>query len=129
MPAPAHDRAYLQSRIEEERARHGRHGHPFALLVFEALPARDGVPVPRKIAWLLEALQHQLRPSDVVARAFDDTVVALLVETHAEGARDAQFRLRGLIASAGTAASWRLACYVYPQDTAAIAALPLMAAA
>ena len=48
----SHTRPYLQSRIHEEAARHGRHGHPFALLVFEAVVTGDGVPVHRKIEWL-----------------------------------------------------------------------------
>jgi len=129
LPDTAHTRAYLQSRIHEERARHARHGHPFAIIIFEALPATDGVAVPRRIAWLIEALQRHVRPSDVIARAFEDTVVVLLVETDETGARDALFRLRGMIAESGSASRWRIACYAYPRDAAAIAELPLLAAA
>ena len=124
-----HDRSYLQSRVREEAARHARHGHPFALLVFEAVVTGDGVPVHRKLDWLEEVLRTHVRPSDVIARAFDDTIVALLVETDAVGARDALFRLRRIIAETGSGASWRPAIYTFPRDGAAICALPLLTAA
>ena len=125
----SHTRPYLQSRIHEEAARHDRHGHPFALLVFEAVVTADGVPVHRKVEWLESVLRTHVRPSDIVARAFDDTIVALLVETDAAGAPDALFRLRRIIAESGTGASWRPALYVYPEDQPSILALPLVTAA
>ena len=123
--AGCHDRPYLQSRIHEESARYARHGHPFALLVFEAVATNDGVPVRRKLDWLEEVLRAHVRPSDVIARAFDDTIVALLVQTGADGARDALFRLRRLIAESGTGASWRPAMYAYPADAALINTSPM----
>jgi len=109
-------------------ARHARHGHPFALLVFEALPG-DGTPVRRKLDLLAAALPTRFRPSDIIARAFEDTIVVLLVETDAAGAHDALFRLRNMLAAMGGGASWRIESYAYPHDAAAMTALPLMTAA
>lgn len=129
MTGDRHDRAYLRSRIQEETSRHQRHSHPFALLVFEAGLTGDGVTVRRKCDWLEDLLRARLRPSDVIARAFEDTVVALLVETGRDGAHDALFRVRGMIAASGAGAGWHIDSYVFPDDAGAIAALTLMTAA
>jgi GGDEF domain-containing protein len=128
MTATKHDRRYLQDRLAEEIARHARHGHPFAVIILEAQPATAGVSVRQRVDAAIEALQPQLRPSDVMARAFEDVIAILLIETGAEGARDAMLRLRGRLASTG-AAAWRIDSYVYPRDAAAILELPLATAA
>jgi GGDEF domain-containing protein len=123
-----HGRDYIQARLREEVARHARHGHPFGLLVFEARTG-DGVPLRVKLDALAGALATRLRPSDVIARVFDDTIVVLLVETDSAGSHDVLFRLRSLLAQAGMGTSWQIECLNYPQDDDALAALPLMSAA
>jgi GGDEF domain-containing protein len=123
-----HDRRYLQDRLREEIDRHARYGHPFAVVVLEALPAADGIPVRQRVDAAIEALRSQLRPSDVIARAFEDVIALLLVETDAAGAHDALLRLRGRLARIGPAA-WRITSYNYPKDATRIAALPLATAA
>ena len=128
MTAEDHDRPYLQSRIREEMDRARRYGHPFSILVLEAHPAVDGLPVRKKVDMVIERVCAGLRPSDIVARAFDDTVVVLLVETDATGARDALFRLRNRLFNAGMA-SWSIASFTYPRDEDAIGALPVFTAA
>jgi hypothetical protein len=123
-----HDRPYLQSRIREEIARYARYSHPFAVLVFEAQPG-DATPIRRKLDLLSAGLATKLRPSDIIARAFEDTIVVLLVETDATGAHDALFRLRNMLAAAGGGAAWWVTSYAYPDDAATMTALPLMTAA
>ncbi len=122
-----HGREYIQARIREEIARSARFGHPFALLIFELLPASDGIPTRRKMEAGIEALNASVRNYDVVARAFDDTVVVLLIETDAQGARDALLRIRNRLARA--AGAWQVTTYNYPQHQDAIETLPLLTAA
>jgi GGDEF domain-containing protein len=122
-----HDRPYIQSRIREEIARGKRHGHPFALLVFEEVPASDGISTHKKMEYGLEALRRVARIDDVVARAFDDTIVVLLVETDARGAKDALLRMRNRLAQG--AGWWQVTTYQYPLHGAAIEALTLLSAA
>ena len=126
--AEGHDRAYLQSRIREEIDRARRYGHPFSLLVLEAHPANDGIPIRRKVDHAIERVCAGLRPSDIVARAFDDTVVILLVETDAAGARDALFRLRNRLFQVGKL-SWNISALTFPRDGDAIEVLPAFTAA
>ena len=128
MTAIKHDRRYLQDRLAEEINRHARHGHPFAVIVLEAQPAADGASVRQRLDAAIEALVSQLRPSDVVARAFEDVIGILLVETDPSGAQDALLRLRGRLAFIGGTA-WHITVYSYPKDAETIAALPLATAA
>jgi GGDEF domain-containing protein len=122
-----HDRPYIQARIREEIARGKRHGRPFALLVFEQVPASDGIPTQKKMKYGLEALRGVARIEDVVAQAFDDTIVVLLVETNARGAKDALLRMRNRLARG--AGWWQVTTYQYPLHEAAIEALTLLTAA
>jgi hypothetical protein len=128
MTTVKHDRQYLQSRIREEIDRGARHGHPFTILVFEAQPVSDGVSVRHRTEAAIEAMLPQLRPSDVIARAFEDAVAVLLVETDAWGAKHALMRLRGRLGVLGSRA-WRIEVYTYPRDAEPIASLPLLTAA
>lgn len=128
MSATKHDRRYLQDRLAEEINRHARHGHPFSMIVLEAQPAADGVSVRQRLDAAIEALTPQLRPSDVIARAFEDVIGILLVETDAPGAQDALLRLRGRLAFIG-GTSWQITTYSYPRDAEAIAVSPLATAA
>jgi hypothetical protein len=113
-----HDRAYFQSRLREELERARRHQRLFALLVFEAVPSTDGIPLRQKVEFALDAIASQIRASDVVARVFDDTIAAMLVETDADGAQDALFRIRNrLVRQAGR---WQVTTYHFPRDRAAI---------
>ncbi len=123
----AHDRPYIQSRIREEIARGKRHGHPFTLLVFEEVPAPDGIAPHKKMEYGLQALRGFARVEDVVARAFEDTIVVLLVETDARGAKDALLRMRNRLARG--AGAWQVTMYQYPQHEAVIEALALLTAA
>ncbi len=122
-----HDRPYIQSRIREEIARGKRHGHPFTLLVFEEVPAPDGIAPHKKMEYGLQALRGAARFEDVVARAFEDTIVVLLVETDTQGAKDALLRMRNHLARG--AGAWQVTMYQYPQQEAAIEALVLLTAA
>jgi hypothetical protein len=123
-----HDRRYLQDRVTEEIDRHRRYEHQFSLLIFEARPVSDGVPVRLKIQAALEMLHAQLRPSDVAVQVFEDVIAALLVETTRTGANDALQRLRGrLDPLAG--AMWQIDIYTYPQDQAEIRHLSMLTAA
>ena len=123
-----HDRRYLQDRVLEEIDRHRRHGHEFSLLVFEARPVSDGVPVRRKIDDAIDILRESLRPSDVAVRAFEDLIAVLLIETDRHGAADALFRLRGRLAGlVGT--TWHIDTYTYPSDSRTINELSLLTAA
>jgi hypothetical protein len=118
-----HDRMYIEARIREEIARSRRYGHPFAIVTFEAIPGTDGVPVHTRVDAVSAIIQQQVRPSDVVARAFDDVIVLLLVETDAAGASDAVFRLRSRLQGHGR---WTITTYTFPADADAIAALPAL---
>jgi len=127
VPSEKHDRAYFQSRLREEIDRARRHQRQFALLIFEAVPAMDGIPIRKKLEFAFDAVASQLRASDVVARVFDDTVAALLVETDEQGAHDALFRIRNrLTAQAGR---WQVATYCFPRDRADIENSVLLSAA
>ena len=121
------DRAYLQQRIREEIERSRRYKHEFALLVCEAAPAADGIPMRLKVAHGVRAIEHAVRSSDIIARAYDDVVVVLLIETGATGLEDALFRIRQkLTVEAG---AWRFSGYSFPADEAAICALAFLRAA
>ena len=122
----AHDRSHLQTRIREEIARAERHDAPFALVVFESLPGSDGLPMRKKLDAALERLERRLRPSDVIGKAFDDTIAALLVQTDAAGLADVMPRLRGALIGVG---AWNVEWYVYPKDRAAIIKAPVLTAA
>jgi len=128
MTTANHDRRYLQDRIREEIDRQSRHGHPFAIFVFEAQPMADGATVRHRVNEAIESIRPQLRPSDVIARVFEDAIAVLLVETDAWGAKHALLRLRGRLATLGSLA-WRIETYVYPKDAQAIESLPLSTAA
>jgi GGDEF domain-containing protein len=127
VPSEKHDRAYFQSRLREEIDRARRYQRQFALLIFEAVPAMDGIPIRKKLEFAFDAVASQVRASDVVARVFDDTVAALLVETDEQGAHDALFRIRNrLTAQAGR---WQVTTYCFPRDRADIENSVLLSAA
>jgi hypothetical protein len=127
VPAEKHDRLYFQSRLREEMDRARRYDRAFSLLVFEAVPSNDGIPIRRKVEAAFDAVATQIRASDVVARMFEDTVAALLVETDERGAHDALFRIRNrLVAQAGR---WQVTMYYFPRDRAEIENSPLLSAA
>ena len=88
MTAEGHDRPYLQSRIREEMDRARRYGHPFSLLVLEAHPAADGLPIRKRVDMAIERVCAGLRPSDIVARKLesfgieeDEDVYKLLIKS------------------------------------------------
>jgi GGDEF domain-containing protein len=114
MASEKHDRVYFQSRLREEMDRARRYNREFSLLLFEAVPATDGIPVGKKVEIALDAIAPHLRTSDVVARVFEDTVAALLVETNLDGAHDALFRIRNRLAS--RAGRWQVTTYCFPRD-------------
>ena len=122
-----HDRVYMRARLHEELARARRYGHPFAVLVFELLPSADGLLPHRKIDAGLQVLNASVRDEDCVGKAFDDTIVVLLVETDGRGAKDALIRLRNRLAR--FAGSWQVTAYTFPLHEQAIADLPLLSAA
>jgi hypothetical protein len=113
--------------LREEVARHARHGHEFSLVVFEA-QAGDGVRLRQRIDAAMTLMASQLRPSDVMARVFEDVVAVLLVETSASEANATLMRLRGRLVALGPQ-PWRVEAFNYPRDAAAIAALPVATAA
>jgi hypothetical protein len=116
----------MKSRVREELARARRYGREFALITLEAKPSNDGVPVRKRIEQALEVLEPRLRPSDVVGRAFEDTVVLLLVETGARGAKDALVRIRARLIGMG---AWEVGMLAFPGDEAEIEGLQMLSAA
>lgn len=119
------DRAYLQQRVREEIQRSVRYKREFALLICEAAP--DGIPMRRKVAFGVRAIEHAIRTSDIMARIYDDVIAVLLIETGAAGLDDALFRIRQkLTVEAGT---WRFSGYAFPGDEAAIRSLTFLTAA
>jgi GGDEF domain-containing protein len=122
----AHDRSYMQDRLREEIARAKRYGTPFAVIVFEAT-ASDGAPLRTRLERALQAIVPVVRPSDVVALVFEDTIAVLLVQTSAASAKDALLRMRDRVAQ--VSGSWSVTAYTYPRHEAAIEALPLLTAA
>ena len=127
MPSEKHDRTYFQSRMREELDRARRYDRVFALLIFEAVPATDGIPLRKKVEYAIEAVATQTRASDVVAKVFDDTIVALLVEADEQGAHDALFRVRNRLAA--QAGRWQVTTYCFPRDRADIENSTLLSAA
>lgn len=121
-----HNREYMQSRLREEVARTRRHGGAFALLIFEAVPS-EGLSITQKMHAASRELTGLMRASDVLAQVFDDTLALLLSDTDSHGAHDALFRLRSRIIQ--NTGRWEVLQLAYPQDSAAIAALPFLAAA
>jgi hypothetical protein len=81
----------------------------------------------KKVEYALAAITATVRPSDVVARVFEDAVMVLLVETDARGARDALIRIRSRVAR--QAGNWQVTTYTYPEHEQEIEALPVLAAA
>lgn len=114
MRSEMHDRTYMRSRLSEEIARSDRHGHPSSLIVFEAVPSSDGLPVQRKLRAAIDAISARVRPSDVLARLHDDTVMLLLTETERQGAQDALIRIGNGVAN--VAGNWRVTAYCDPQQ-------------
>jgi len=122
-----HDRAYMRARVHEELARARRYQHPFAVIVFELLPSVDGLLPHRKMDAGLQILNASIREEDCVGKAFDDTIVVLLIETDARGAKDALMRLRNrLVRIAG---SWQVTAYTFPMHEQSIEQLALLTAA
>jgi len=121
------DRAHLRVRLQEEVERSTRHGHHFALLVFEAVPAADGLPIRRKMEFALQAMWGVVRVSDVVAQPYDDMLVVMLVETDAAGAHDALFRIRRRITD--RAGTWKVTTFLFPEHADAIGRMGFLDAA
>lgn len=121
------DRVHLGIRVHEELDRARRYGRTFSLLIFEEVPASDGLPIHTKMARALEAMFAVVRISDLVAEPYDDTLVVVLVETDRRGAHDALFRIRERIAN--RAGTWRVTTLTYPEDSAAIEGAEFLAAA
>jgi hypothetical protein len=122
-----HDRPYMQSRIREEVARAKRHGRTFGIAVFEVRPSASGVPIRKRMEIGIAIVCQSVRACDTVAKTFDDTIVALLVETDARGMRDAMLRVQSRIAKFGGA--WQVTIYHFPEQADAIETLPLLSAA
>jgi hypothetical protein len=125
-PRRGHDRMYIESRIREEVARSKRYAHPFSIATFEIVPAADGVPIRQHIDYAVAAIEATVRPSDVVAHAFDDVVVLLLIETDAAGARDCLMRVRNRLINHG---HWNVTLYDYPADADRIEAMTMLSVA
>jgi hypothetical protein len=121
------DRHRLRARLEEETERSVRYRHRFALLLFEALPASDGLPIRQKMALALHAVEAVVRGSDVIARPYDDVLAVILVETDAAGAHDALFRIRQRIIDA--AGTWKVTTLLFPEQADAIGAMTFLQAA
>ena len=122
-----HDRAYMRGRVRQELARARRYQRTFTVLVFELLPSSDGLLPHRKMDAGLQVLNASVREEDCVGKAFDATIVVLLVETGASGAKDALMRLRHRLTR--IAGSWQVTAYIFPVHEEAIEQLPLLTAA
>jgi GGDEF domain-containing protein len=123
----AYDRDYMRERVRDELARARRHKRSFAVVVFELLPSADGLLPHRKMEAGLQILNASIREEDCAGKAFDDTIVVLLVETDVPGAKDTLMRLRNRLTR--IAGSWRVTAYTFPKDEEQIARMPLLTAA
>ncbi len=122
------DLTQLRVRIREELDRARRYGHPLGVLVCEALPGSDGLPIRVKAARAIEAVRSAIRTSDVVARPYEDMLVVVLVETGRAGVHDALFRIRERITAAAVGV-WHITTLCFPEDAAAIDEMGFLAAA
>lgn len=123
-----HGRGYMQHRVHEEIDRFRRHGVEFSLVVFKARPGADGVPVRQRVDEAIAALNGIARPSDVVARVFDNAITVLLVHT---GPRQLPQALRRLERSLALPAAvrWEVDAYAFPRDEEELRHLSFLAAA
>lgn len=123
-----HGRGYLQHRVHEEIDRFRRHGDEFALIVFKARPGADGVPVRQRVDKAIDALNAVARPSDVVARVFDNAITVLLVHTGARQLPQALRRLQRSL-SLPTTVRWEVDAYAFPRDEEELRHLSFLTAA
>ncbi len=123
-----HGRGYVQHRVHEEIDQFHRHAHEFSLIILKVQPGRDVVPPRQRVDETIDALLIHTRPSDVVARAFDDTVAVLLPETDAAGARSAFSRLQCCLAHPSIV-QWHVEAYTFPRDEREIRHLSFLTAA
>ncbi|MHB8376741.1 MAG: nucleotidyl cyclase domain-containing protein [Dehalococcoidia bacterium] len=121
------DLTQLRGRIREESDRARRYGHPFGVLIFEALPASDGLSIRVKTARAVEAMQSVVRASDVLAQPYDDMLVAVLVETGSSGTHDALLRIRERVSD--RAGIWRVTTLCFPDEATAIEEMSFLDAA
>jgi hypothetical protein len=121
------DRVHLGIRMHEELDRARRYQRLFSVLMFEEVPASDGLPIHTKMARALAAMFAVVRISDLVGQPYDDTLVVVLVETDRRGAHDALFRIRTRIAD--RAGTWRVTTLIFPEDSDAIEGAEFLRAA
>lgn len=123
-----HGRGYVQHRVHEEIDQFHRKEHQFSLVVLQVQPGRDLVPTRQRVNETIEALSIHTRPSDVIARAFDDTIVILLPETDAVQTRCALFRFHRCLAHPDIV-NWNVETYTFPRDEREIRHLSFLTAA
>ena len=106
-----HNRRYLDTRLAEQFAASVRHGIPLSLVVID-LDHFGAINKTRGHEWgdralcaVADALQREVRGSDVVTRYGGDEFVVLLPYTEADVARVVAERLRGAVEEA--LARWR----------------------
>ena len=123
-----HGRGYVQHRVHEEIDRFRRHGDEFSLIVFKARPGGDGVPVRQRVGEAIDALNSVARPSDVIARVFDDAIAMLLVRTGPRQLPQALRRLERCLALPA-AVRWQVDAYAFPRDEEELRHLSFLTAA
>lgn len=117
---PVRSREYLEQRLLEEVDRSRRYGRAFSLLVFEGEERRTP-PTDAETASALEAIRSTIRASDIVGVYAPGTLMALLVETDAPGARAALNRtVEHLPEGSGR---WYVTSMTYPDDWSVIGRL------
>jgi len=90
--------SYWQRRLEDECARAGRHGQPFALLLIEVTggDSQAGYPVPPAegvLVLVAESLRRTIRGSDVLCRLTPTRFGVLVLQTNARGGQTVARRL------------------------------------
>ncbi len=117
---PVRSREYLEQRLLEEVDRSRRYGRAFSLQVFEGEERRTP-PTAEELDRALDGIRSTIRASDIVGVYAPGTLVALLVETDAQGARAALSRtVESLPEDSGR---WFVTSMTYPDDWSVIGRL------
>lgn len=117
---PVRSREYLEQRLLEEVDRSRRYGRAFSLLAFEG-EERRRPPTDDEVERALDGIRATIRASDIVGVYAPGTLLALLVETDAQGARAALNRtVERLPAGSGR---WYVTSMTYPDDWSVIGRL------
>lgn len=120
------ERPIFQARLRQEIARSRRFNRPFVLVLLEAHLGNDSAPRRIRVSRGLEVLRRCLREYDLCHKVFEDTLVAVLLETDQAGAKAAIQRIAQQLAI--QSGQWTVTLYAYPEREDAIVELPALTA-